>query len=81
LIRHPVFLFLDSCFRRNDEAEASFGNAPKGIQLMTGRSDLQTPHPDFFVNAFDTFGSSEIVALPNSENPAQSGLIFQAEGF
>ena len=25
LIRHPVFLFLDSCFRRNDEAEASFG--------------------------------------------------------
>jgi hypothetical protein len=25
LIRNPVFLFLDSCFRRNDEAEASFG--------------------------------------------------------
>jgi hypothetical protein len=52
------------------------------IQLMAGRSDLQTTHPDFFVNAFDTskFGRSEIVALPNSENPTRSGLIFWAEG-
>jgi hypothetical protein len=49
---------------------------------MAGRSDLQTPHPDFFVNAFDPseFGRSGIVALPNSEDPTRSGLIFQPEG-